>query len=363
MPRCHGSYIGHVPAPTQSAASGVWKLHDAQENLAGGTWPSQPAVPGAPNATAGDEEVVLTWSALTASPTVTDYGIQYSDDAGETWTTFTDSVSDATTATVTGLTNGTAYVFRLYGINALGDGPYGSASAAVTPGFSVDYLILGGGGGGDDGVINVYYGCGGAAGVARSGTVLLALGVAHTVTVGGGGAPGAEEDETDGFPGSNSSLNAIVATGGYATDRQNGTGGTNADFDAGLPGDNATSGGGAGSAGDGDGMDGGVGAASSITGSSVTRGGGGGGGSAGVGGTGGGGDYDDGGAGPYSGEANTGSGGGGCSQPYTAGAGGSGVVILRSARTASATTGSPDVTTDDDDNIIYTFTGSGSITF
>jgi hypothetical protein len=38
------------------------------------------------------------------------------------------------------------------------------------------------------------------------------------------------------------------------------------------------------------------------------------------------------------------------------------VVIIRTLATASATTGSPTVTTDGSYNI-YTFTGSGSITF
>ena len=142
MPRCHGSYIGHVPEPTASATSGIWKACDAQELLLDGKWPSQPAVPGAPTGVPGTGRVVLTWAALTTSPTVTDYGIQYSDDAGATWTTFTDSVSSATTATVTGLTNGAEYVFRLYGINALGDGPYGSSSAAVTPGAAPIPAIL-----------------------------------------------------------------------------------------------------------------------------------------------------------------------------------------------------------------------------
>lgn len=141
MPRCHGSYIGPVPAPTASVASGVWKLRDAQENLAAGNWPSQPAVPGAPNCVIGYERVSLSWTALTTSPSVTDYGIQYSDDDGETWTTYTDSISNATTATVTGLTNGTAYVFRLYGVNPLGNGPYGSVSAPATPADTTALLL------------------------------------------------------------------------------------------------------------------------------------------------------------------------------------------------------------------------------
>ena len=46
----------------------------------------------------------------------------------------------------------------------------------------------------------------------------------------------------------------------------------------------------------------------------------------------------------------------------TAGAGADGVVIFRTLTTASATTGSPTVTTDGSYNI-YKFTGSGSITF
>ena len=42
--------------------------------------------------------------------------------------------------------------------------------------------------------------------------------------------------------------------------------------------------------------------------------------------------------------------------------GGSGVVIIRTLQTASATTGSPTTSTDGSYNI-YKFTGSGSITF
>lgn len=41
--------------------------------------------------------------------------------------------STATTRTVTGLTNGTATVFRVAGVNALGTGAFSTASAAVTP--------------------------------------------------------------------------------------------------------------------------------------------------------------------------------------------------------------------------------------
>jgi hypothetical protein len=60
------------------------------------------------------------------------------------------------------------------------------------------------------------------------------------------------------------------------------------------------------------------------------------------------------------GSANTGSGGGGGWQGVTStgGAGGSGVVIIDAGITAASTTGSPSVS-----GTIYTFTGSGTITF
>jgi hypothetical protein len=41
--------------------------------------------------------------------------------------------STATTRTVTGLTNGTAYQFRAAGVNGIGTGAFSTASAAVTP--------------------------------------------------------------------------------------------------------------------------------------------------------------------------------------------------------------------------------------
>ena len=39
----------------------------------------------------------------------------------------------ATTAVVTGLTNGTAYTFRVRATNAIGTGPQSTASTAVVP--------------------------------------------------------------------------------------------------------------------------------------------------------------------------------------------------------------------------------------
>lgn len=133
MPRGNGSRIGIDATPTSSAASGIWTVREAEQYLRADRWPAQPAVPGAPTGTAGDGQVSLSWSAVTSTPPVTDYIVQFSDDAGATWSTFSDGVSTDTTATVTGLTNDTGYVFRIIAVNALGQGPAGSASGTVTP--------------------------------------------------------------------------------------------------------------------------------------------------------------------------------------------------------------------------------------
>ena len=68
----------------------------------------------APVSGVGSGEVRLTWSAPSSdggSP-VTDYVIEQSTN-GTTWVTVVDGVSTATTFTVPGLSNGTAYQFRV----------------------------------------------------------------------------------------------------------------------------------------------------------------------------------------------------------------------------------------------------------
>jgi hypothetical protein len=133
MPRYNGSYIGIDADPNANEASGLWTVREAERFLRADKWPATPTVPGAPTPTAGNEEVSLTWTAPTGGSSPTDYVVQYSSDGGATWTTFDDGVSTDTSTTVTGLTNGTAYIFRIQAINILGEGPFGSASGSVTP--------------------------------------------------------------------------------------------------------------------------------------------------------------------------------------------------------------------------------------
>jgi len=94
-----------------------------------------PPAPTSVTATAGNAQAVVSWTAPTvlAQTPITDYIVQFSTNSGSNWTTFSDAVSTATSATITGLTNEVAHVFRVAGINGIGTGAYSTASAAVTP--------------------------------------------------------------------------------------------------------------------------------------------------------------------------------------------------------------------------------------
>ena len=94
-----------------------------------------PAAPTNVSGVAGNGQVTLSWTAPSdnGGSAVTDYTIQYSSTGGTTWTTYADSVSASTTSTVTGLTNGVSYLFRVAAMNGVGAGPYSASSAGVTP--------------------------------------------------------------------------------------------------------------------------------------------------------------------------------------------------------------------------------------
>jgi len=93
-------------------------------------------------ATGGNAQVSLTWTApaYNGGSSITDYSVQYSTNSGSTWTTVSRTASTTASQAVTGLTNGTAYVFRVAGINSNGTGTYTAASSSVTPSASTDSL-------------------------------------------------------------------------------------------------------------------------------------------------------------------------------------------------------------------------------
>ena len=93
-------------------------------------------VPGAPTgltATPGDSQVTLSWAAPTSGgAAINGYLIfEGTSPGGENRNPVNGSLVNATSYTVTGLTNGTTYYFRVIAVNAAGQGPL-SAEMPVT---------------------------------------------------------------------------------------------------------------------------------------------------------------------------------------------------------------------------------------
>jgi hypothetical protein len=253
----------------------------------------------------------------------------------------------------------------------------GSSSAPVWANgsaTSVSYLIVAGGGSGNDGYINADFiaGGGGGAGGMLTGTQSVTSGTSYTVTVGAGGAYTYTQNTA--ANGSNSSFTAVGTTaigggGGGKQSRQGGNGGSggggggnSSGVGTGTSGQgnnggdgsgNSTGGGGGGKGSTGGTPTAGSGSASSITGTSVTYATGGTGGSSGSGNG-------------ASGASNTGNGGGGsqAGTSQTGGNGGSGIVVIAYPTTNKLAIATGTYTqTNIGGNFIFTFTGSGTITF
>jgi hypothetical protein len=95
-----------------------------------------PSAPTGLTATVGNAQVSLSWTAPTgviAQAPITDYTVQFKTAAAADWGPFSRAASTATNAIVTGLTNGTPYVFRVAAVNAVGTGTPTAASSALTP--------------------------------------------------------------------------------------------------------------------------------------------------------------------------------------------------------------------------------------
>ena len=94
-----------------------------------------PAAPSALTATAADAAVTLSWiAAASDGAPITGYMIDYSVMAGFSSPTTATTAAAATSHTVSGLTNGTLYYFRVAAVNSVGTGAYypGATDAAVT---------------------------------------------------------------------------------------------------------------------------------------------------------------------------------------------------------------------------------------
>ena len=95
-------------------------------------------VPSAPTsvvAVSGNAQLAVTWlaPASTGGSPITDYLVQYWKNGATNWATFVHPVSTATSCTVTGLTNDTSYVFKVFAKNAAGNSLGSANSAPATP--------------------------------------------------------------------------------------------------------------------------------------------------------------------------------------------------------------------------------------
>lgn len=93
-----------------------------------------PSAPSITSVSATNAAVTVNWTAPVSNGgrAVTEYSVQYSSNSGSTWSSPV-SAGLALTKLVTGLTNGTSYIFRVYATNLRGSGPVSSSSSSIIP--------------------------------------------------------------------------------------------------------------------------------------------------------------------------------------------------------------------------------------
>ena len=113
-----------------AVSAGSWSTAVPATPVAAATVPDAPTGLGA---TAGNQKVDLIWTAPmnTGGATITDYRIAYKKSTALTWTAYPDVVSANPAGTVSGLTNGTSYDFKVRAINAVGSGTWSDFATAI----------------------------------------------------------------------------------------------------------------------------------------------------------------------------------------------------------------------------------------
>lgn len=93
----------------------------------------EPSKPETVTAVIGSQSVRLNWNlpASNGGSAITDYLVQYSSNGGSTWNDFSGSVSTSRFETVTALTNGSTYSFRVFAVNSIGASPASSVVSAT----------------------------------------------------------------------------------------------------------------------------------------------------------------------------------------------------------------------------------------
>lgn len=137
-----------ITVPSLTNGTG-YQFKVAAVSLAGASSYSTPSasvtprtLPGGPTGvtgTPGNGQVAVTWSApgSDGGAAISDYIVEWRESAGPgAWTTFADGISTATAATVTGLTIGTAYDFRVAAVNVTGTGAFSAPSPSIVPAYA-----------------------------------------------------------------------------------------------------------------------------------------------------------------------------------------------------------------------------------
>ena len=83
--------------------------------------------------TAGNTQVALAWLAPSSDggEAISDYTVEWTGNAGVTWNRVIRTASTVLSYTVTGLTNGTTYIFRVSAVNGSGTGPVSATTTAI----------------------------------------------------------------------------------------------------------------------------------------------------------------------------------------------------------------------------------------
>ncbi len=111
--------------------------------------PVSASVPGAPTSTrarltGADANVFVEWTAPASDggSAITDYVIEYSEDAGANWQVASDLVSTTTNATFTNFERAKTYIFKVQAINSVGASLYGNVTSKVFRGVRPTTLTL-----------------------------------------------------------------------------------------------------------------------------------------------------------------------------------------------------------------------------